>query len=780
MPKRIEKLSLTGFRGASKDVDIPFDPNKPITMIFGENGTGKSSIIDGIDFVCNKEYGSIADRSGTKPREHIVALKSAANDLRVTLHHGGSSWIGALDKGLPSITGAGTPPRARILRRGQIQKVINAPAAERYKELQDFIVPPKVEAAESALRDCVKSLKGDLEQAVFAKTHAEDQLNEFWKTAGSPGKDCFEWAKERAKENETGLMAVSSEAKTLLAALDKAQHSVDAWTTALKVHSDAVGSQAKAQAALDAAEAAQESDLVELLTAAQKYLPKAAKADECPLCERPGIALETLLKRIADRLAAMKRLVLLKQELETTRKATEAAASVLKHSRIGLVAAARELAKSLDRSNLAEVTALKLDWTQFPTMRSEGDPEPSDAVMKEAQKLQLAAKSCSAGVKSRQESASREANQLGMIKKALASVDENTKKAEGVDARLKRGEAIRLIVEKGRKDFVDGILDAISGDVGDLCERIHPGEGIKIRLYLNPKTRGSLESDGEFEGVKGVPPQAYYSESHLDTLGVCIFLALTKKFGGKDTIVVLDDVVTSVDAPHMGRFLDLLLEQAEHFGEIVVATHYRPWLERVRHARGPSAQVQILHLSHWTLAHGIRPGIAKLAIQDLRDAMKGSPLDRQAVASKAGVFLESLLDQLALLYECHVPRRPDPEYTLGELLDSIGKKLRAVLKCEVHVGGKVQAEAPLKPLLDAISETGWIRNKVGCHWDTSGFDVPDKDVLAFAENTIKLAEALICSACGSLPTKNKTGTCWQCRCTGADGLRMVPLDAPEK
>lgn len=780
MPRRIEKLSLAGFRGASNSVEIPFDPDKPITMIFGENGTGKSSIIDAIDFVCNKQYGSVAERSGTKPREHIVALKSEAKDLRVLLQHGGSSWTGTLEKGTPSIAGAGAPPRARILRRGQIQKVINAPAGERYKELQDFIVPPKVETAENALRDCVKSLKDELDRAVFAKTHAEEQLRGFWTGVGSPGKDCFSWAKERAKENEAGLTAIAAEAKALLSALDKAQAAVDSWTAAFKAHADAAGKLEKAQAALAAAEAAQELDLVELLTAAQGYLPKAAKADECPLCERPGISLEVLLRRIAERLAAMNRLVLLKKELDAASKLAEKAGSLLEYGRGGLVAAARELAKALEKSKLSEVAALKLVWTHYPAMGAAPEPEISDAVLKEAQKLQLSSKACHAGVKARQEAASREASQLGMIQRALAAVEENTKKAEGVDGRLKRGEAIRQIVEKRRKEFVEGILGAISGEVGDLCEKIHPGEGIKTRLYLNPKTRGSLECDGEFEGVKGLPPQAYYSESHLDSLGVCIFLALTKKFGGKDLIVVLDDVVTSVDAPHMGRFLDLLLDQAEHFGEIVVATHYRPWLERVRHGKGPTANIHLLHLSRWSLAHGIRHGIGKLAVQELKDAVAAAPLDRQAVASKAGIFLESLLDQLALLYQCRLPRRPEPEYTLGELLDCFGKKLRPAMKCETYAKGQPPKEIPLKPLLDALAGTEWIRNQVGCHCNIHGYDVPDRDVQEFGEKTIALAEALICAVCGSLPLRDKTGTYWQCHCVGELGLRLIPLENPDR
>lgn len=779
MAKRIEKLSLTGFRGASIGVDLPFDAAKPITMIFGENGTGKSSIIDALDFVCNKEFGSVAEKSGTNPKEHVVALKKAAKDLKVSLHYDGSVWTGILDKGLPSVAGPAEPPRVRILRRGQIQKVVTAPPAERYKELQSFIVPPKVEAAERALRDCVQSFKGDLDSAVRAKTQSEEALNGSWVDAGRPGKDAQSWAKERAQENEAELTAVAAEAKNLHAAMDKAQVSVESWTAAFKAHADAASKQEKAQKAVEVAEReSKESDLVELLTAAQKYLPKTTKPDECPLCERPGISLDELLKRIGERLAAMKRMVILKQEFETARKAAEKSATVLEQSRAALVGATRDLAGAFGKSKLPEVASLKLDWAQYPAMRSADTPEVADAVLKEAQKLQLATKPCYAAVKAKQETATRAAGQLNMLKRALASVEDNGKKAHELDAKLRRAQAILLIVEKRRKDFVDAVLSQISTEVGDLCEKLHPGEGIKVRLYLNPKRAGSLESDAEFEGVKDVPPQAYYSESHLDTLGVCIFLALAKKYGGNDVIVVLDDVVTSVDAPHMGRFLDLLMDQAEHFGEIIVATHYRPWLERVRHGKGPTARIHILHLSRWTLAHGIRHGVAKLAIQELKDAVAAVPLDRQAVASKAGIFLESLLDQLALLYGCRLPRRPEPEYTLGELLVCFGKKLRPALKCEVRAKGQPPRGIPMKPLLDALAETEWIRNQVGCHWNMGGFDVPDKDVQQFGEKTIALAETLICAVCGSLPIRPKGGTHFQCRCADDEGLWLYPLESP--
>lgn len=779
MPKRIEKLSLAGFRGASAGVDVHFDPAKTITLIFGENGTGKSSIIDAIDFVCNKEYGSIEDRSGTT-HEHIVALKCASKDLRVTLHGGGQDWVGTLPRGQLSVSGAGAPPHARILRRSHILKVINDQPADRYKVVQPFIALPGIDSAEQALRDCVKSLNDSLDGAAQAKAQAEKSLTDSWIEEGRHGADALSWAKTRVKIDPTALKSGIAHAKDLTNSLEKAQTAVDELAASVKIRIDAEGKFQKAeQAVKDLDQAAQEAALIDLLEQAKKYLQKTTQPDTCPLCERPGIVVANLLARIAERLNAMNRTILLKKELETAQKARDRAVSVSDECRATVVKFGHALADALNKSKSPEVAGLNLDWTQFPNMVAASAPSVTEETVREAQRLHLAAKACVGPLKTKHETDTRAFNQLGMLQRAVDSVEQNTKKVVDLDQCLKRSRVILDIIETHRKAFVETILTSISTEVGTLCEKIHPGEGIKVRFFLDPKKRGSLESLGDFAGEKDVLPQAYYSESHLDTLGVCVFLALSKRFRNDDTVVVLDDVVTSVDAPHMERFMALLIDEAPNFNQLIVATHYRPWLEQFRHARGPSAQVQLIQLSPWSLASGIRPAGAKLAVDELRAVVNATPFDRQVVASKAGIILESLLDQLALLYECKVARKPTPTYTLGELLACFGKKLRPALKCVTRVDGSPPTETPIAPLLDAVAAFAWIRNQIGCHWNWSGFDVPDADVLKFAQKTIDLADALICAKCGALPTRNKTGTHWQCRCAGDVGLTLIPLENPD-
>ena len=78
-----------------------------------------------------------------------------------------------------------------------------------------------------------------------------------------------------------------------------------------------------------------------------------------------------------------------------------------------------------------------------------------------------------------------------------------------------------------RKAFLDTVLSAIAQEVGRLYEIIHPSEGLnKITLKLDPKKTGSLDLATQFLSRDDQPPNAYFSESHLDSLGLCIFLAL--------------------------------------------------------------------------------------------------------------------------------------------------------------------------------------------------------------------------------------------------------------
>lgn len=68
-----------------------------------------------------------------------------------------------------------------------------------------------------------------------------------------------------------------------------------------------------------------------------------------------------------------------------------------------------------------------------------------------------------------------------------------------------------------------------------------------IELTVALGKRASTELKIESFGRGGEYPRALISEEHLDSLGLCIFLAFVKKFNEDCTLVVLDDIVSIID-----------------------------------------------------------------------------------------------------------------------------------------------------------------------------------------------------------------------------------------
>jgi hypothetical protein len=281
----------------------------------------------------------------------------------------------------------------------------------------------------------------------------------------------------------------------------------------------------------------------------------------------------------------------------------------------------------------------------------------------------------------------------------------------------------------------------------------------------------------KFESEHDVPPMAYYSEAHLDTLGICIFIALAERDSSDDALLVLDDVLTSADEAHIQRFITMIHDEVKL--PVLITTHYRPWRDKYRYAKGPVANVQLIELLSWTKLKGIRHTKTKLEIDSLRDLLAAEPIDRQGVASKAGVLLEAALREICVLYRCKLPLDAEGRHTLGDYLFGLDSKLRNVMKCvstKKGSAGTPDAEltTTLKQLIDAIETTTIVRNLVGAHFNPHGMNLVDSEVKEFAGATVTLLEALVCRCCGELPRRNQ-GSFYTCGCKAQ---QLHPLTIP--
>jgi hypothetical protein len=173
----------------------------------------------------------------------------------------------------------------------------------------------------------------------------------------------------------------------------------------------------------------------------------------------------------------------------------------------------------------------------------------------------------------------------------------------------------------------------------------------------------------------------------------------------------------------------------------------------------------------WSISKGISHTKTRIIVDELVDKLAEDIFNRQAVASQAGILLESLLDYLTKMYQCRLPRKPDPFYTLGELLNGWNTKLRKSLEIEKSNGNSID----LAPLITAVEEKIWIRNQVGAHFNPPGMDIADNDIKQMGKDTIAFANALICEECGQVPDNKKSGSYWECHC---GKTRLHPLTMP--
>jgi energy-coupling factor transporter ATP-binding protein EcfA2 len=620
-PAQIERLTLKHFRGGCKPVTFEFAKDKNIVLVFGENGAGKSTLVDALDFICNGEFGSLSDRSGTTPRQHIVSLDASARDVEVEMVFGGQRWRATLQGGKPKTMPVGAP-RAFILRRTNISKVMEAQAGERYKTLQAYISAPKVERAESELRRAVKEVNDEVATAVAQCRLAEETLERLWLAEGRPGQSAFEWAVQKTSED---TIVLSQRVAAINAVIERFDQLTNACTQVIVAHralttAKSQAEQAKAQLEQVQDRATGDSDtLVAVLEDAKTYLAESAPGfDVCPVCGKPEQA-AFLAERVERELQRLQHLSSVRKAWIEAAKNTEQAESVFASTRRHLRECADLFVEAVHNAP-AGITAL---FDEMIVLLSQHD---GTTVKQVAAAIDAAATHRLALAVALQED-QKTLYQLNAIKsnlQVLADSVGDMRDLEQLKIRLNR---LLEVVESERKRYVSELMDNIAASVNQLYSRIHPDEPLgRPQFFVKTHTVGSLELKADFGNKIGIPPGAYYSEAHLDTLGLCVYLALAKHSGDGNALIALDDVLTSVDDAHLDRIINLIAEEAPNFGQIIITTHSRAWFDRMRMAK--TMQADLIELHGWDLQNGIRHSRSPLMLEELRQGLDAPHLDR--------------------------------------------------------------------------------------------------------------------------------------------------------
>ena len=671
-------------------------------------------------------------------------------------------------------------PEIRVLRRRDLLKLIEANAADRYKAIQDFIAVTGVDIAEAALRADCNTVDRQVTEAKAAQTQAEKSLRALWEQEKQPDElesEPFAWATIRIAKNVSELQAQFDKEIKMQKGIQQIVNTVSQWKESQEKCSQEKKELEEVEAELfQLNQQADErgTDLINLLGSAERYLALPAEPSTCPLCGN-GVQAEELRRRIQSQLDQLKTNRALLQKLKEAQSRLKTATDECGRCNGELLRIAINMTNYLIANEPPSVKSLGINWeecNQEITTRLTND-ETSAQIATLADKLL----SISIDVEREAESLRTRLAAYNNIKTQLGLLTESTINVSSLNVLSERLKNVTDLVASKRRAFVQAILDEIIDEVNRLYETIHPGEKIGLhRLEIDESKRASLEQHARFEDQQGVVPQAYFSESHLDTFGFCLWLALAKRGNPKQLILVLDDVFTSVDAQHFRRISELLESEAPTFQQIIIATHNRLWHDYYKMS---GASAHLLKLERWAIAHGLRPYEDLTLVNELATALAADQFDRQIVASKAGVLLENILDSLAVYYECTLRYKPGRSYTLGELLRTTKKLFQNAkvqrVKRDIHGQPENWVEIVLKEYHEKLDGITLIRNEVGAHFNPSGNDWSDNDVREFGQAAYNLAEALACPQCGHIP-KNVRIDHRGCSCDAKYQTRLYPMN----
>lgn len=301
-------------------------------------------------------------------------------------------------------------------------------------------------------------------------------------------------------------------------------------------------------------------------------------------------------------------------------------------------------------------------------------------------------------------------------------------------------------------------------------KRINEGDEDAFRAELAPAA-GRLDLSVDFYQQGLFPPGAYHSEGHQDGMGLALYLALLEHLLGDElSFVVLDDVITSVDIAHRRKICELVLERFPSV-QFVITTHEKTWAKTIVQL-GLVKRSNVVEFQAWNVDTGpIRAETGDVFARIDEQLAKGAvntaaPMLRQLLETRMRTHAED--------FGAQVPYREDGRYDLGVLLTAVGMRYGRLLEKAKKAAKKhndteqtdkvAWLEAVWSQTLKGYKVEDWAIN-VMTHYNPS-YDVT---AVEFA-STVKAARDLLalfeCAGCQNLLRTEgfPDATTLRCRC----------------
>lgn len=726
MKERISRLRLSAFRGVPGELDIEL-PGGASLIVLGENGTGKSSIADAIEYHFSGTIRFLA-REG---RAQVNHQSRDADDVLLSLETTGSLGGRTTTREGNDIARSVARRETFLLNHVTLSNFMDMTKGEKWRQLFELIGLGPVDqlqldlqqarnltekdrvdtsallntAARTLAARCdrvsedgvLAALRSQCELVgVSTPTDLRSALEQDWATVLGQRQTKLQRATEIGGLADRISKPPNTPSASLIKAWNNATASVDGWTrTELSIFSSA-----------------------------QAHLQSHRHPATCPLCGNP-IDINALERRIVAALTrwqeSERRLTAAKRAISAVISALRAGISIREESRKSALALGFHLGPV---SNcLASYEASLNSFTAVPIEQFKADVN----ALREWDKSALATIRAEIPPVTPQDAA---------VVDLILLVEQARHWVDGRDA-LMAAERVASVADqlhtaylRRQNQFFSRVLTRISARVAQLFARLHPDEDLG---EVNVDTWGDkgVELGLKFHGTHQRPPHAVLSESHLNSLGIALFLAMAEEFNERLGFIVLDDVVNSFDIAHRSRLAELLADEFEE-EQLIVLTHDPLFFEKLRRL-APSWRT--LEFTSWSYEEGPRlSGYNTSGLDKAQSAIKLG--DRQSAATQARRALEELLQEACEALGAPMPfrrgrqndRRDATEFLKGvrrslkerktrnlavtELLNRIEIDLQTVMNVESHASPEWTAVDEVRAAVERVV-------RLNDHWTCS-------------------------------------------------------------
>jgi len=809
---QIKSLHIENFRGIRA---LTLNLARKNFGVYGPNGTGKSGIVDAIEFVLTGSVTRLSGRGsgGISVRSHgpHVDFRNLPDKALVRME----VFAPSLGKSFtierhvssptkPIITPSDDPKILELaanvaehpefaLSRREILKYVIVEAGQRSKEVQALLRLDNVEALRASLQKIANECKRSVKTLEGTVSEAQSQLLSALKIPELTRSKMLAAINERRAI--LGLEPLSEITKdTSLRTGVSAAKAAEPTPRVKKAtaSADLARLEAESQRSDTAEEGTDRHALLQLLTALRddpKLLHYLRRRDflarglelltdrACPLCDTAW-DLHDLRSLIQGKLKAAAAADDLRRKIDGASRNLQTAIN----AHLGLVKGVRTHAELL---GVKECSAALSDWERSlselgPRLTSGESLQETIATVEREWRLEPAGFAASVGTlrtaiaalpdPSLEEDAR---DYLIVCQERFHAYRNNRRQLELWKARSEVASTVSHQFEEASKAALTTLYKEVEKDFSRYYAFVHRDDESQFLGKLTPSL-GKLSFDVDFHGKGMFPPGAYHSEGHQDSMGLCLYLALMRRILGEEfRVAVLDDVLMSVDSGHRREVCRLLKKEFPDT-QFVFTTHDRVWLHHMA-SEGLLAKASVREFRRWSVEDGPHAWDFADVWADVQKCLAEGEVP--GAAHTLRLYLERVAGDLAARFRARVEFRPDHSHDLGDLLLPVTARFGELLKkakASAHSWSQpeimktvVEKEAQFAECLRASNVEQPMLNP-SVHYNEWNNLTPDEFVRV-AEAFRNLVSCFACQQCGGMlyvePRRGSTETL-RCDCGG--------------